>query len=101
MSEPLRKALHGAGAPVRLLLIGCIRLYRATFAGVLGGQCRFHPSCSVYAEQTIRARGWVRGSGLALWRVLRCNPFGRGGLDPAPRPGDPPAYDAVIRRDAA
>ena len=73
---------HASGAPARALLLGAIRLYRATLSGVLGGQCRFYPTCSHYAEDAIRTHGALRGSALAAWRVLRCNPFGRGGLDP-------------------
>ena len=56
-----------------------------TLSGWLGGQCRFHPTCSRYAEEAIRTHGAIRGSILAAGRVLRCNPFGRGGLDPVPR----------------
>ena len=78
----IRRGLHAAGTPVRMALIACIRVYRITLSGWLGGQCRFSPSCSRYAEDAIRMRGAVRGSGMALWRVLRCNPFGRGGVDP-------------------
>jgi len=98
-----RRALAAAGAPIRALLIGAIRLYRGTLSGLLGGQCRFEPSCSVYAEEAIRNRGAVRGSVLAVWRVLRCNPFGRPGLDPAPvrEPGDAHAYDGVRHASAA
>jgi uncharacterized protein len=77
-----RHALRTAGAPVRALEIGFIRLYRATLSGWLGGQCRFYPSCSHYAEQAIRERGALIGTALAAWRILRCNPFGDGGPDP-------------------
>ena len=84
----VRRALHGGlravGWPARTVLIGLIRLYRATLSGVLGGQCRFEPSCSHYAVDAVRSRGAVVGSALAAWRILRCNPFGRGGPDPAP-----------------
>jgi len=72
-----------AGAPVRVLLIASIRVYRV-FSGWLGGQCRFYPTCSRYAEDAIRHHGALRGSALAVWRVGRCNPYGRGGLDPVP-----------------
>jgi uncharacterized protein len=72
------------GAPLRWLLIGMVRGYRATLSGWLGGQCRFYPSCSVYAEQAIRSRGALAGTALAAWRVLRCNPFGRGGVEHVP-----------------
>ena len=77
----VRRGLYGAGAPVRALLIGCIKVYRVSLSGWLGGQCRFYPSCSRYAEDAIRVHGAVRGSGMAVWRVLRCNPFGAGGVD--------------------
>lgn len=80
----LGAAVWGAGAPARMGLIGAIKLYRVSLGGVLGGQCRFYPSCSHYAEQAIRTRGALRGSCLAVWRVLRCQPFSRGGIDEAP-----------------
>lgn len=80
----VRRVLWDVGAPLRLLLLGAIFLYRLTLSGWLGGQCRFSPTCSRYAEEAIRTHGAVRGSLLAAGRVLRCNPFGRGGLDPVP-----------------
>jgi uncharacterized protein len=86
------------GAPVRTALLGAIRLYRATLSKWFGGQCRFHPSCSHYAEDAVRIHGAVKGTVLATWRILRCNPFGRGGLDPVPARRAPAAsYDDVIR----
>jgi uncharacterized protein len=50
----------------------------------VSGACRFQPTCSEYAMTAIAHHGVLRGSVLALWRVLRCNPFGRGGFDPVP-----------------
>ena len=93
--------LRAAGAPIRALEIGLIRAYRATLSGWLGGQCRFYPTCSRYAEDAIRTHGALRGGALAIWRVLRCNPFGAGGVDrvtpaPARGPAYGSAYDAVI-----
>jgi hypothetical protein len=86
---------------MRAALIGLILLYRATLSGWLGGQCRFHPTCSHYAEEAVRVHGAIRGSLLAAWRLLRCGPFTAGGVDPVPpRSGSPPAYDAVIPGDA-
>jgi len=90
----LRRNLWRAGGPARAALVGMIRLYRMTLSPLLGGQCRFHPSCSHFAEAAILRRGAVRGSGLALWRILRCNPFGRGGLEPVP---DPSLYDEIAQ----
>jgi putative membrane protein insertion efficiency factor len=84
----IRELTWRAGAPLRWVSIGSIRLYRMTLSGLLGGQCRFYPTCSHYAEDAIRARGFLRGWGLATWRILRCNPFGKGGLEPAPAPRD-------------
>ena len=46
--------------------------------------CRFTPSCSEYATQAISKHGALKGAGLAMWRVLRCNPFCKGGYDPVP-----------------
>jgi putative membrane protein insertion efficiency factor len=80
----LRRALWLAGTPIRLTLVALIGVYRVTLSGWLGGQCRFSPTCSRYAEEAIRTHGAIRGSWLAAVRVLRCNPFGRGGLDPVP-----------------
>jgi putative membrane protein insertion efficiency factor len=79
-----RRALRLVGGPARAALIGAIHVYRATLSSWLGGECRFYPTCSVYAEEAIRRRGAVIGSGLAVWRVLRCNPFGKGGVEHPP-----------------
>jgi putative membrane protein insertion efficiency factor len=88
-----RRVTWLAGTPLRALLVGGIRVYRATLSGWLGGQCRFSPTCSHYAEQAVRSRGAIVGSAFAAWRVLRCNPFGRPGLDPVP----PRRSDGIIR----
>ena len=93
----VRRGLHISGTPVRMVLIACIRVYRITLSGWLGGQCRFSPSCSGYAEDAIRVRGAIRGSGMALWRVLRCNPFGRGGIDRVDGAQAHALYDDVSR----
>jgi uncharacterized protein len=79
-----RRAVRAVGAPVRALEIWLIRVYRATLSGWLGGQCRFYPTCSRYAEEAIREHGALKGTALAAWRVLRCNPFGEGGIDHVP-----------------
>ena len=93
-----RRILWDAGAPARLVLLGAIRLYQLTLSGWLGGQCRFSPTCSRYAEEAIRTLGATRGVLLATRRVLRCNPFGRGGLDPVPSRAraSRPSYDDTI-----
>ena len=99
MTAALRHAVWVVGAPARAGLIGFIRLYRATLSGWLGGQCRFSPSCSHYAEQAILVHGALRGSALATWRVLRCNPFGAPGADPVPLAHDVmPSYGGAYGR---
>jgi uncharacterized protein len=94
----LREGVWWAGAPIRGALIGMIWLYRVTVGQLLGGQCRFYPSCSSYAEAAIRDHGWIRGLGLAIWRILRCNPFNPGGIDypPARASRGPHLYDNDI-----
>ena len=91
----VREVVWHAGAPVRWLAVGAIRGYRIVLAGSLGGHCRFSPSCSHYAEDAIRSHGLFRGLALGTWRILRCNPFGAGGIDPVPQ--RVAAHDAVIR----
>jgi hypothetical protein len=65
-------------------LIFLVRLYQVVLGPVLGGHCRFHPTCSAYFIDAVRVRGVFRGVLLGAWRVLRCNPFSRGGFDPVP-----------------
>lgn len=88
-----------AGAPARLALLGLIRLYRVTLSGWLGGQCRFYPTCSRYAEDAIRLHGAMRGMLMAAWRIARCGPFTRGGVDRVPAPRHMTKYDAVIHAE--
>ena len=69
----------------RLLLLLLIRLYQETLSkGVPANTCRFYPTCSHYGYRAIYKYGVIKGGWLATWRVLRCNPFNRGGFDPVP-----------------
>ena len=69
----------------RLAGLGLIRFYQMTFSKTLpAGTCRFYPSCSHYGYQAIVKHGIIKGSGLAIWRVARCQPFSKGGYDPVP-----------------
>ena len=61
-----------------------IRLYQKWISPLKPPCCRFYPTCSAYAIEAFRKRGFFVGFGLSLWRILRCNPFGRPGLDPVP-----------------
>jgi putative membrane protein insertion efficiency factor len=85
-----RSTLWALGAPVRFVLLALIGLYRVSVGQLTGGRCRFHPSCSAYAQQAIRELGVARGGALAVWRVLRCGPWTSGGVD------YPPSYESVI-----
>jgi len=67
----------------RLGLLGLIRLYQLTVSKLLPPDtCRFYPSCSHYGYQAVYKYGLFKGGGMAVWRVLRCNPFNPGGYDP-------------------
>jgi uncharacterized protein len=70
--------------PARLATLS-IRAYQLLISPVLGPRCRYHPTCSAYAVEAIRTFGILRGAVLAAWRLLRCNPWSRGGLDPVER----------------
>jgi len=71
------------------VLLAILAFYRRWISPALhslgqGGGCRFVPTCSEYATIAIATHGPIRGTGLAIWRVLRCHPFSRGGLDQVP-----------------
>jgi hypothetical protein len=66
----------------REIVVAPIRAYQAAVSPLLRPRCRYAPSCSDYAVAAIREYGILRGLVLAGWRLLRCNPFSRGGLDP-------------------
>jgi putative membrane protein insertion efficiency factor len=69
----------------RLALLALIRFYQMTFSrGMPSNTCRFYPSCSHYGYQAVYKFGLFKGGLMAIWRVLRCNPFNHGGYDPVP-----------------
>lgn len=69
----------------RFPVLAMIRLYQATISrGLPPDTCRFHPTCSHYGYQAIYRFGVIKGGAMAVWRVLRCNPFNPGGHDPVP-----------------
>jgi uncharacterized protein len=82
------------------LLIACIRVYQYTVSPLLGPRCKYYPSCSHYAVDALREHGAFRGTGLAAWRVLRCNPLSNGGHDPVP-PRRRPHHDHTHSRMSA
>jgi putative membrane protein insertion efficiency factor len=69
---------------MKALLLAAIHLYKRAFSPTLLSSCRFTPSCSDYALEAIERHGAFFGTALALGRILRCNPFTRGGLDLVP-----------------
>ena len=69
---------------VSFILVGLIKLYRKAVSPFKIPCCRFSPTCSQYAIEAINTHGVIKGSALSLWRILRCNPFCKGGYDPVP-----------------
>jgi putative membrane protein insertion efficiency factor len=66
----------------RDVAVGVLRVYQRAISPALPARCKYHPSCSEYAVQAVRRYGILRGSTLAGWRLLRCNPLSHGGYDP-------------------
>jgi uncharacterized protein len=66
---------------VRAIVVAPIRLYQRLISPLLPARCKYHPSCSEYAVTAVRRYGILRGSVLAGWRLLRCNPWSHGGVD--------------------
>jgi putative membrane protein insertion efficiency factor len=70
-------------------LVALVRVYQVTLGPLMGGHCRFTPSCSHYALEALREHGAVRGSWLTARRLARCHPLGGGGYDPVPPRAEP------------
>ena len=66
---------------LRGVLTAPIRLYQRAISPALPARCKYHPSCSAYAISAVRRYGVMRGVVLAVWRLLRCNPWSHGGVD--------------------
>jgi putative membrane protein insertion efficiency factor len=69
---------------MKRILLAIIWFYKRAISPYLGNVCRFTPTCSEYAIEAIGKYGALKGSGMAAWRILRCNPFCKGGYDPVP-----------------
>jgi putative membrane protein insertion efficiency factor len=80
-SSPQRSARASIAS---LPFIALIRLYEATLSPLMGGHCRFEPTCSRYSIEAYRRHGPIRGTWLTLRRIARCQPFGSSGYDPVP-----------------
>jgi len=83
-SEDDTATVGRAMTPLARVLLWPIIAYRRWISPALPARCRFYPTCSAYAVEAISTHGVVRGLGLAIWRLLRCQPFNRGGYDPVP-----------------
>ncbi|MFA6636274.1 MAG: membrane protein insertion efficiency factor YidD [Candidatus Omnitrophota bacterium] len=85
-----KKAFHKIAENIKKAAIWMLRTYKKAISPLLGSSCRFVPSCSQYAKESLEEYGLFLGTPKALWRILRCNPFSRGGYDPVPRknPGE-------------
>ncbi|WP_259411696.1 membrane protein insertion efficiency factor YidD [Coxiella burnetii] len=79
-----KQIVHAIGKAIQTLLLGLIKSYRYLISPVLMSSCRFYPSCSCYAETALKRCGVIKGSGLTVWRLLRCHPFHPGGVDFVP-----------------
>jgi uncharacterized protein len=87
---------RGKSATAWALLL-LVRFYITFLSPFFGGACRFHPSCSNYAAEAIARHGAARGLYLSLRRLLRCNPFIKGGFDPVPDEHSPQSFAHLPR----
>jgi uncharacterized protein len=70
----------------RNICVAILRAYRAVISPLYGDVCRYYPSCSAYALGAIQQHGVVKGIGLGTWRIARCHPWAKGGVDDVPAP---------------
>jgi putative membrane protein insertion efficiency factor len=69
---------------VKNFLIALVKFYRRNISPYTKPSCRFVPTCSAYALEAYKVHGFFKGTALTVWRILRCNPFCKGGYDPVP-----------------
>ena len=70
---------------MKMMMLAGIRFYRKYLSGIKGySSCKYYPTCSTYALEAVEKYGAVKGGMLSMWRILRCNPFSKGGYDPVP-----------------
>ena len=80
----LRAAAGAVSRAAAAVLILGVRAYQGSLGLLLGGHCRYIPSCSEYAIEALRLHGPIRGTAMAVWRILRCHPYASSGYDPVP-----------------
>jgi len=69
---------------MKWVMIGFIKAWRAVISPMYGNVCKYYPSCSAYGLEAVRTHGAVKGGALTMWRIMRCNPWSKGGYDPVP-----------------
>ena len=69
---------------MKKIIIGAINGYQKYISPMKNTKCPYYPSCSCYGKEAVEKHGALKGSMLAAWRILRCNPFSKGGFDPVP-----------------
>ena len=84
IKDVLLAVIYGISRGLSWLLILPILFYRQFISPFTPPSCRFTPTCSEYARQAILKHGPIKGLALAIWRILRCNPWGGSGYDPVP-----------------
>lgn len=82
------RAFDNLAAIPRKAVVWTVRCYQATLSSLIGRQCRFHPTCSQYFIEAVETYGVFRGGLKGLWRIVRCNPWGKSGYDPVQKPTD-------------
>ncbi|MCC2028430.1 membrane protein insertion efficiency factor YidD [Microbacterium sp. NPDC077644] len=80
----------------RNLVLGFLTAYRAVISPIYGDVCAYYPSCSAYAVGAVQQHGAIKGAALSAWRILRCNPWSKGGVDDV-RPHDHFRHDLTAR----
>jgi len=69
---------------MKWLMIGFITAWRKLVSPLYGDVCKYYPTCSAYGLEAVKIHGAVKGGALTVWRILRCNPWSKGGYDPVP-----------------
>jgi uncharacterized protein len=77
----LTGAVEACGRAVRAIVLFPLLVYQRLISPALPARCKYYPTCSAYAEEAVRELGVVRGTILATWRLVRCNPWSHGGVD--------------------
>jgi uncharacterized protein len=88
-------------SPLAHVLIAPIRFYQRFITPYTPATCRYYPTCSAYAVTALRTHGAVIGTGLTIWRLLRCNPWSSGGIDHVPPKGQLRHHEADVAHESA